>query len=659
MGGAIRSPKPPAPVPTVPPMIRTTPRTLPSAANAAAIAPTLVLLIAFGIRASELGRVEIGGDEAFTYDFITRSVEDIIRATLAIVEPHPIGSYVAFKASMALFGESEFSLRFLSALCGVLAVAMAGRLARRVTAGPVAAPTRLIAMALMAVSPFTTYHSRELRMYSLALALSLAATLAAMAAWRSGRARHLFAYAITVWLGLHMHYYFIATVAALNLAWLVGLAVDRGAARARGGWLLTQAATAALYAPWLAVAGGILGAYRGNMASPDVGTALQLAFAGLLTGGVVKAMAMPVVTLTAALAVAATATLGAWSLVQGGRARMANAAALTLCMLVPLALVIAGSLSRPIFRERYFVAAVGPFCVLCAAAVASATSRHGWSLGAPMHAVTLGASSAVVLGMLAGTGFLFADWGARTPDWRRLATVAHRYTQALPADRARVVLNYPDPAFSYYFRGGVPFTVLPPAAGDEAGAGSAVASFVAQGAQRVVFQLVPSFWDDREIVKRALEREFNKIEETYTGRWIVQVYGRRATGEIPELGIGFGDRVTLARGQAMHDAAGRLVEIALAWQAGPAGLRGGEKVFLHVSDASDPARLVGQLDLDLTGAELQRDVNVYGVRLADPLPPGEYVVRLGVYSSAEPGLPRFRTSTDGQDAVVLARFSAR
>lgn len=607
----------------------------------------LVVLAAFALRTFGLGRVEIGGDEAFTYDFITRSVEDIVRATLDIGEPHPIGSYVVFKAAMALFGESEFALRYASVLSGVMAVAMAGRLARWAADPPAARTAQLIAMGAMAVSPFAVYHSRELRMYALTLALSLAATLAAVAAWRTGRGRWLFAYATATWLGLHMHYYFVATIAALNAGWLVALVFDPARVRQRFGWLAAQAATATLYAPWLAVAGGILGTYRGNMASPDIASATQYALAGVLTGGIVKSMAGPIVTAIAAAGVAATAALGARRLGSCSRSRTVTTTMLALCMILPLALVVGASLSRPIFRERYFVAALGPFCVLCAGAIAAQ----------PRRAVAVATAVPVAAGMLAGTTFLLGEWNARTPDWRTLAATARRFTASSPDAQARVVLNYPDPAFSYYYRGSSPFTVLPPAAGDEAGTARAVQSFADQGVQRVVLQLVPSFWDDREIVKRALETRFNKVEETYTGRWIVQVYARRAFDDLPRLGAVFDGRVSLARADARLDASQRFVEVALAWQASGAGLAGGEKVFLHVSDSRDPARLVGQLDLGLTDAELRRDVNVYGVRLADPLPAGEYVVRMGLYTSAAASFPRLRTA-DGQDAIILASFTA-
>lgn len=49
------------------------------------------LILAFGLRVFGLGSQELRGDEAFGYFFSLRPFADMIDATLALQEPHPVG----------------------------------------------------------------------------------------------------------------------------------------------------------------------------------------------------------------------------------------------------------------------------------------------------------------------------------------------------------------------------------------------------------------------------------------------------------------------------------------------------------------------------------------------------------------------------------------
>ena len=106
-----------------------------------------LILVAFALRAYRLDAQELRGDEAFGYFFSLRSYDDIVAATLALHEPHPVGSYFLQKAWMGWAGDSEFALRFVSLWWGSpgngapvppgppTGVQPAGRAARRSAAG--------------------------------------------------------------------------------------------------------------------------------------------------------------------------------------------------------------------------------------------------------------------------------------------------------------------------------------------------------------------------------------------------------------------------------------------------------------------------------------------------------------------------------------------
>ena len=110
----------------------------------------LILCLAFGLRLYRLGYQELRGDEAFGVLFSTQTLREIVSETLRTVEPHPPLDYAILHGWMSFAGDSEFAVRFPSAVAGALTVAMAYALARRMfgrTAG-------VWASLFMAINPF-------------------------------------------------------------------------------------------------------------------------------------------------------------------------------------------------------------------------------------------------------------------------------------------------------------------------------------------------------------------------------------------------------------------------------------------------------------------------------------------------------------------------
>ncbi|MCS6774021.1 MAG: glycosyltransferase family 39 protein [Thermoflexales bacterium] len=506
------------------------------AANQSWIVQVVLLLTtasALALRLWELDKDEINGDEAFTFSYISGSYADIVRLTLESREPHPVGSYFVFKALLPLFGDSEFALRFPSVWSGVIAVALTYRLGCELRA--FAGLSRLAAVmsaVVIAFAPFSVYHSREVRMYAMVLALTIAAACFALAAWRTGRTRDLLGYGLSSFAALHVHYYAAAVLLALNLAWVAHVLIQarqvglRAALRSSLGWLAAQAALAVAYAPWAWVAREALLHYEGTAERFDPQSALIRVLSAMSAGDRAHALTAAFAGISAGVLVLGAAVL----LVQrSGRAL----ALLLLYFSLPIALAIVAALSRPIFRERYFIVSLAPFSLLAGSATAmvfcagSASPTSVWRI--------LGAAACAGMGWVtyeANRSYL-ADWHASLPSWRTVAQIAQQHHSDIAPERLFVVLNFPEPALGYYYRGPARVIVMPLHALDYQRALTQVNQMVQEGIARVVLQEMkaPS-WDGDGIAAAALRSRFAELEARPVAEWTVRVWGRRDPAEL-------------------------------------------------------------------------------------------------------------------------------
>ena len=151
-------------------------RYVPLLASNAVFLPLLVILIAFTVRFHHLGTQSLWNDEGNSLRLAQRSVGDLIDA--AGRDIHPPGYYLALKGWIALAGQSEFSLRALSALAGVLTAAVTVALGRALFSRAAG----IMAGLLVALSPFAVYYSQETRMYA-QLALLSVLSMWALVVW--------------------------------------------------------------------------------------------------------------------------------------------------------------------------------------------------------------------------------------------------------------------------------------------------------------------------------------------------------------------------------------------------------------------------------------------------------------------------------------------
>jgi hypothetical protein len=651
-----------------------------------------ILLLAFALRAARLGYQELRGDEAFGYFFALRSYSDIVRATLELREPHPVASYFVQHAWLGWAGHSEFALRFLGVCWGVLAVALLLRLARTLEFAPAAL---LTAGLLLAVSPYAVWHAQDARMYSMSLALTVAAVWLALEALQRRRWPWIAAYVAVAWLALHTHYFAAFVLAALTV-FVVGRAVVVAPARmALPSWALWNVVVLALYAPWLADAADTLRGYGGNGDSPGLVDALARSLRVLAVGE-----SNPAGWVWAWAALAATLLLvGSVALWRTGARGRRTLWLLACTLFVPLLLTWWGARNRPIFNERYLVAAAPAFFLWAAAGLLerSQTSRHprraagvetpAWSSksrlkpagGRDAHEFAddpaylsarrregnaLRAVAALLLALLlAGMAFSLANHYAnaaysKTRGWRELAATVLRLGASVPAEQVRYAQNYPDPTL-WYYTGDVPHLVLPPAAGDWAGAQREAQALADAGVRRVVLAEQPSpTWDVDGIAHATLEEHFDRVAQPGVGGFSAAVYSRPGEDGAARDDVFDGWlRLTSAELQPADLIPGGLLAVHLDWLVEPPRPNVVEKVTVQLLGPA--GALVAQSDQPLAPSVPpgQSVPHAYGILLPDELPPGEYRLIAAVYDPAQEGAPRL--SVAGGDSVELARWEVQ
>lgn len=617
-----------------------------------------ILLMAFGLRLLRLDYQELRGDEAFGYFFSGQTLGEIVDATVALAEPHPVASYFVQKGWLAVAGDSEFALRFGGPWWGVLAVALLYRLGRRLYLGQWPAA---LAAALLAVSPYAIWHAQDARMYSMSLALTTLSVLLALAALERQSLLAVLGYLAAALAALHTHYYAVYVILALNL-FVLGQAIFVPATRPLlVRWLLWQVLLAALYLPWLVRAGSILTGYSGNGDSPGLADALVRSLAVLSAGESIPSQQQ----LWFALAAALLLLLGCLRLALGSGPERRSLALLALYLGAPLSATWLGAQARPIFNERYLVAALPPFLLLMAAAVGPWPARQRASVGRAARIAPWSAGLLVLLLVTGGGLSLVRHYTdpaySKTRGWRELAATITRLSAGLPEDVVRVAQNFPDPTLWYYYRGAVAHVVLPPQANDAAAARTVVQAAAGEGVQRIILPVQQAAnWDADGLAASALDGWFDRAAQTQIGAWPVLVYAQPA-GALTPVNTEFANGVVL-RGAVLAAQtlpADGLLTLHLDWsqpEAAAAGTVGDLKVFVQLLDGS--GMLVAQDDrpLVLSGPRAAGSgLAVYALTLPTELADGPYRLITGLYDPTQADAPRVLTAA-GADHVVLREF---
>jgi len=172
------------------------------------------------LRFYNLGGNSLWLDEASTLTFARQTLAGIWESTAGGEFNPPL--FYWLEHGMLLFGESEFVLRLLPALLGVLTIPVVYFIGKEFRDRDVG----LIAAALLAFSPFHIFYSQEARAYAPMLFFFSLALLFYVRASRSDETRSWVLFGLFSAVAFWMHFYAIVPVAVLILHALVTRAGD-------------------------------------------------------------------------------------------------------------------------------------------------------------------------------------------------------------------------------------------------------------------------------------------------------------------------------------------------------------------------------------------------------------------------------------------------
>jgi uncharacterized membrane protein len=206
-----------------------------------------IVLIGLLLRVYCAGVPSLDVDEAFSISIAKLSLLQTIQKAAADV--HPPLYFVILHYWIMLNGDSEFTLRLLSIVFGVLAIPaiyLLGRLLYGESVG-------LLSALILAISAFNVQYSQEARMYSLMVVLTLLSMYFFVLFLRKGTLAVSAGYILVTTLLLYTHDYGLFVVLAQNIyVLMLWLLSQRNTSRITR-WVILQAVAFALFAPWIAL----------------------------------------------------------------------------------------------------------------------------------------------------------------------------------------------------------------------------------------------------------------------------------------------------------------------------------------------------------------------------------------------------------------------
>jgi mannosyltransferase len=601
----------------------------------------LLVLVAFALRLYRLDYQPLRGDESFGIQFAAHPWSWLL-SNMAQLEPLPPLYYSLLHSWMQVTGQSEFTTRFLSLLFGVLAVPLIyllGKALGRPTAG-------MLAAFLVAINPFQVWHAQDVRNYTLWLALSMAALVLLLQAVREQRAQYWAGYAGMTLLSLYTQYYELFMLLFHNLFFFSLLLtkwrrreLHRASARVLlATWLVIQATLGVLYGAWLIRGSSVLPQYRATGESPLLRVFVSRSLTAMSLGETVPAelaaVALPLLLLLVFIGLGYTLMKDRFL-----------ALFLILYIIVPSFCVFPAAQLRPLFHARYLiVVAPALYLIFSIALIALHDGLPRWRVVPLVTGVALFSLS----GAYSLSNHYFNPLYAKSPNWRGLAQ--HLAAQTRPGDV--VVLNYPDPTFSYYYHGTAPSFILPPGplSADTMRETAESLRFLSKEYERIwLYPLEDPDWDNVGFVEAWLNRRATLTEEQNISgfRWLIYRPLLVSLENIQNpLELGFGDSIRLwgydwrtgegedSQISPLHP--GSALRLTLFWQATDE-VDTSYAVFIHLTDAQH--RIWAQRDSIPQGGDFPTDAwmagdvitDRYSILVPAETPPGDYLLIVGMY----------------------------
>ncbi len=457
-----------------------------SSGNLRRIAILSILLLAFFLRAYRLDSQALRGDEAATVLYAALPVSGLWELS-RVTDPHPPLYYLMLHPWQWLFGEEAWMMRFAGVCASTLAVAALYRLAQLTLCTPAIS---LLAAGLLAVNPLQIWLAQDVRSYPFFTLLGL---LSSWALWqalspqkRAGEQgsreekERLTKYttrntpskftlhpsSFTPWLlyllptvaCLYTHYYTVFLIAFQGIFVLLNIKKFR---RKKWPWLASQVAAGLLILPGLQLATNFLGEAAGGINKIPAQDILRLASTALLTGFTLNsAWGLWVSILLLPIWI-----IGIISLL---RRDFTTGTFWTLFFAIPTLGVIALSIDRPFFKERFLIQAQPAFELLLAAGFFALwrgrVKNTQYAVRNTPHALRLTQILALAtLALLLTTNYLSTSnyhtdpAYAKAPPWQ----LYHNHVNKKKRPGDVMLTNFPEAAVSYYSPNGLPFYVVP------------------------------------------------------------------------------------------------------------------------------------------------------------------------------------------------------
>ncbi len=611
-----------------------------------------ILLLAAFLRFYRLDTQSFWNDEGNSARIAERTPNLILEGAAGDI--HPPGYYLLLHYWRALFGQSEFALRALSAVAGLVLVVFTYLLGRRLFGETVG----LMAAFLGAISPFAVYYAQEARMYTLLGAISVVSTYlflhflfdvdekpgfslsAATKTW-------FLAYVLTGAAGLYVQYAFPFVLLVHNVVfglwWLIEARRSTNRWRWLARWTIAQLAIVVLYLPWLSTAIQSVTGWSSAGRAYEPGPALLNVLRVLSVG-----ITLPVG--EALLALVGTGVLllvGLWPR-RADRTGRLNIAGIAIYLLLPITLIFAFDLYKSTWL-KFLVVVLPPFHLLLALGIQNLTQLVTQNSKLALRLLLLACCALLVLPSLRN---LYFDPAYARDDYRQIAAdvaasartgsdASHRSDAPHRSDA--VILNAPNQweVFTYYYPDQ---DVYPAPYRPRPGKAEEFLSPLVERYRR----LFVLYWGDAEsdpqrLVETRLADWAYKASDRWYGLVRLATYGVAPLPEEPTVvpDARFGEAIRL-NGHALAGesfAPGDILPLTLFWQA-QAPISERYKVTVQLLDGA--GQLVAQHDTEpgdgirpTTTWQPDRElIDRYGIALSPDLPPGRYTLIVGLYHVA-------------------------
>lgn len=319
------------------------------------IALALLTLIAFAVRAISLDAQSLWRDEVDALRFATAPWSEMLGNFTRPGWNGPL-YFLLLRGWIALTGASEYAMRFFSLIFGVLCVPLIYALGRRLFDHLVS----LLAALLVALSPYLTWYSQEVKMYTLVPALTLLAIYALQRAILEGGGKWWAVQIVATTLAFYSHILAALLIPVQGLIYLAWWPLSR---KRWKGALISLACLTLPYLPLVVWQAPLAFQERETGFHPyTLAQMAEILLNGWSTGIIGWGHVWGAVLMTA---------LAIWGAVSVGLQKLKRVGGVLAWLLTPLLSVWLISLRQPLFTDRYLIWTAPAFYLLVALGLAS------------------------------------------------------------------------------------------------------------------------------------------------------------------------------------------------------------------------------------------------------------------------------------------------